>query len=81
MVLGKKTILCVRLRPATGPESLHHHRGQADVTFDLQDVNILKGTETMLEAVHLHPVDHNPEELILTTDGQLKEQQLSFQKK
>lgn len=69
-----KTIWCVRLRPATGPESLQQHRGQGDVTFDLQDGNIFEGSETMLVAVHLHPIGHNPVELILTTDGQLKEQ-------
>lgn len=81
MVLGKKTILCVGLRPVTGPESLHQHRCQAEVTFDLQDGNISEGSETMLEAVHLHPIGHNPEELILTADGQLKEQKLAVQNK
>lgn len=54
--------------------SLHHYRCQTDVTFDLKDADLLQGKEAMLEVVHLRPIDHDPEGLILTTDGQLKEE-------
>lgn len=60
-------------RAATGPGPLHHHRGQSDVTIYLQGGNVLDGSETMLIGVCLHPIDHNPEGLILTADGQLKD--------
>lgn len=58
--------------PARGPGSLHHHRGQTDVSINLQGVNVLDGSETMPKVVCLHPIDNNPEGVILTTDGQLK---------
>lgn len=58
--------------PARGPGSLHHHRGQTDVSINLQGVNVLDGSETMPKVVCLHPIDNNPEGVILTTDGQRK---------
>lgn len=70
--------MCKRSRPAKAPGSLHHHRGQTEVTFDLQGGNILEGRETMPEVLRLHPISHNPEGLLLTTDGQLKEQKWAF---
>lgn len=71
--------LCVRLsRPVTGPGSLHHHRGQADVAIDLQAGNLFDGSDAMLIGVCLHPVGHNPEGVTLTTDSHLKEKKGAF---
>lgn len=65
--------MCEISRAATGPVSLHNHRCQTDVTIDLQGADLVEVSETMLEGVCLHPIDHNPKGLILTADGQLKE--------
>lgn len=62
--------MCVMSRPATGRGSLHHHRSQTDVTIDLQGVDELEVSETMLKGMCLHPIDHNPEGVILTTDDE-----------
>ena len=70
--------VCKMSRPATGPGSLHHNRGQIDVTVYLQDGNLLEVSETVLVVVCLHPIDHNPEGVMLTTDGQLKDKKGIF---
>lgn len=59
--------------------SSHHHRGQTDVTVNLQDGNLLEGSEAMMEGVCLHPIGHEPEGMILTADGQLKAQENPIQ--
>lgn len=56
-------------------ETLHHHRGQADVTTDLQGSNVLEVKEAVVVVVGLHPIGYNPKSLPLTNDGQLKEKQ------
>lgn len=66
------------LRVHKAQRSLHLYRCQAEVTFDLQVGDLMEGREAMLEVVHLRPIDHNPEGMILTTDGQLKEQKWAF---
>lgn len=60
----------------SGSWTLHGHRGQADVAVDLESGDLLEGRETMLEDVRLHPVDYDPEGLVLATDDQLKEQKV-----
>lgn len=55
-------------RPA-GPGPLHYHRGQSDVAVDLQACNVFERSETVSVRVCLHPIVHNPEGVIFTTDG------------
>ena len=58
-------------RPA-GPGPLHYHRGQSDVAVDLQACDVFERSETVSVRVCLHPIVHNPEGVIFTTDGHLK---------
>lgn len=51
---------------------LNHDRGQTDVTIDLQDVDLLEVGVAVLVAGRLIPIDHYPEGVSLTADGQLK---------
>lgn len=67
-----KHFVCKMSRQATIPGPLHHHRGQTDVTVDLQGGNVLEGSVAMPKGVCLHPIGHNPEGVLLTADSQLK---------
>jgi len=58
-----------KISRAAGPGSLHDHRGQTDVTADLQGCDVFEGSDAVPVRVYLHPIDHNPEGMTLTTDG------------
>lgn len=66
MAVVTETMLYVR-----GPGFLHYHRGQTDVSVNLQGGNVLDRSETMFIGVCLHTIGHNPEGVTLTTDSQL----------